>query len=248
MSSNKPDSELQKDYAKAVGIDSSTHASPNSSVTRIADIYGTARKGGLSQENAKLLEDFLRPIMDILRNPPSWIPLDHIELDEKRIREICEDIINKDGSLLDITFGPRVGKLSRAIPSKRNLISFDEWMICIIVQLAILLKGMLNLSFAPVGVAQKIINLLIKDLWSQKQVAPILLPWLHIPLDRSSLSHIDLKQIPHWKAWTKATLDVPTLVEYWQIQLTVRSFHRRLGVFQSPMALDQLWWITLQIK
>jgi hypothetical protein len=248
MNSKNTDSELQKDYAKAVGTESSTHASPKSSAKRIAEIYGTARKGKLSEENANLLEDFLRPIMHILMEPPSWIPLDHIELDEKRIREICEDIINKDGSLLDITFGPRVGKLSRAIPTKRNLISFDEWMICIIVQLAISLKGMLNLSFAPVGIAQKLINLFIKDRWSQNQIAPVLLPWLHIPLDRASLSHIDPKQISHWKAWTKANLDIPTLVEYWQIQLTVRAFHRRLGVFQSPMALDQLWWMTLQIK
>ena len=180
--------------------------------------------------------------------PPSWIPLEHIEIDEKKIYEICEDILNKDGRLLDITFGPRIGKLSRVISSKRNLMSFDEWMICIIVQLAILLKGLMNLSFAPIGVAQKIINLLIKDLWSQNQVALVLLPWLHIPLDRASLSHIDPKQIHHWKAWTKAELDITTLVEYWQIQLTVRSFHRRLGVFRSPMALDQLWWTTLQIK
>ena len=104
------------------------------------------------------------------------------------------------------------------------------------------------------GVAQKVVNLFMKDLWAFGVLPPKVAPLLHAPLDRRILSK--LKHVPStWNPWTKAktiSAKSTTAADYLTIQATLRSYllnptrpapHPPL--FGSVIDMEQFLWHSI---
>jgi hypothetical protein len=169
---------------------------------------------------------------------------------EKRIQQIhgtsrkkiSRPVANKiwDPNLKDI-YGKKI-----SLPTSQP--AFDDF----IVDTALKIYGSLPVSKGKTfGVAQKVINLFLKDLWALGLIPPKTEPFLHIPIDRGVLDK--LKKVPlTWKAWTKAHATNSSCLavsEYLDIQKTYRDFLANPAapgmhppIFKTVIELDQFLW------
>lgn len=129
-----------------------------------------------------------------------------------------------------------------------NQAAFDNF----IVQTALAVEGTLNAAGkGGFGVAQKIINLFMKDVWAFHLTPLAADPFLHVPIDCGVLGK--LRTIPvTWKTWTGAVAGIstaPTVNDYLAIQASFRSFlaaptgsGASRPIFASVIEMDQFLW------
>lgn len=95
------------------------------------------------------------------------------------------------------------------------------------------------------GIAQKIVNLFMKDLWALGVIAMPTETLLHAPIDRGVLSRF--KKVPKpWAAWTKAAAGTPrspTIKDYISLQDQLRNLWSSSPIrFLSVIQMDQFLW------
>lgn len=104
------------------------------------------------------------------------------------------------------------------------------------------------------GIAQKIVNLFMKDLWAFRLLPPAVEPLLHVPIDRGMLGK--LRVIPAtWNPWTSAVAGGPmaaTVADYLGIQQAYRGHLAAPAtpaasppVFASVIEMEQFLWHLL---
>jgi hypothetical protein len=149
-----------------------------------------------------------------------------------------------DMSALDLE---RCIRLSENPSRAAEMIDFDEWMLMLIVLVARRIGKSIPARKGALGIAQKMVNLTIKDHWALGRVSKQVHGVLHIPLDRRSLSHISNARISSscWKSRTSVRLTLDGCTDYLKIQKRLRAFFRSSTPFQSTMELDQVWWTTM---
>lgn len=101
----------------------------------------------------------------------------------------------------------------------------------------------------PLGLAQKMLNLFLKDLWAWDEINNNQALNLHAPLDRIILSHI--KNIPEsWKNWTKVFCNEHDFEnkysEYLRIQSILRNYWRNINRFSSLIEMEQFLWHKIE--
>lgn len=95
------------------------------------------------------------------------------------------------------------------------------------------------------GIGQKIVNLMMKDLWALGVIKPPIENLLHAPVDRIVLGKFS--KVPSlWKSWTSVvatTKNAPEIREYLQIQADLRHHWATFGtVFSSVIEMEQFIW------
>jgi hypothetical protein len=116
----------------------------------------------------------------------------------------------------------------------------------LVVEAAVGIGGWLSTSKrGDFGIAQKIVNLFMKDLWA---FGIIRLPseiFLHAPIDRRVLGKF--KTVPTaWNPWTKAVArssGCPTITGYLRLQEQLRDLWRTPPIrFPSVIQMEQFLW------
>jgi len=100
-------------------------------------------------------------------------------------------------------------------------------------------------NLLKVGIAQKMLNLFLKDFWAWQEIPNEVVIWLYIPLDRIILGKF--ANIPKtWKSWTKVKCDEHTFEdrygEYMTLQDVMRDYFNEVGIFQSLIEMEQFLW------
>jgi hypothetical protein len=93
-----------------------------------------------------------------------------------------------------------------------------------------------------IGIAQKVFNLFMKDLWAWDRLNKRQEKVLHFPLDRQILNL--LKDNP-WPAWTKIVVEENNFVAGYGIYLDMQRILRsqlRYSSFHTPLELEQFLW------
>jgi hypothetical protein len=104
------------------------------------------------------------------------------------------------------------------------------------------------------GIAQKILNLFLKDLWAFNMIPPGVEPHLHVPIDRGVLSR--LNAVPGtWDPWTLAVAGMaasPTVIDYLGIQNLYRQWWANPAapgvsppLFLTLIEMEQFLWHSL---
>lgn len=95
------------------------------------------------------------------------------------------------------------------------------------------------------GVAQKIVNLFLKDLWAFGIIRTPFETLLHAPIDRGLLGRFKTVP-PMWVAWTKAVAGKPrskTVKHYRSLQDQLRVLWSTSPIkFPSVIQMDQFLW------
>lgn len=245
---------LDKDYLNAVNnrankkpqVNANTYKTATSAGRRIRDIVTTSRGGSISQELAEeLWTDLLKDALELLSG--DLCRFGEIDQNEEssNLPSLCSHILGRSQDELEGRIKP-----SGALRKNKALIYFDGWMLMVIVAVAHRIKKNLRGPKGALGIAQKIVNLTIKDRWALGHVNKQLEKVLHIPLDGRSLSHITPKQLAAsaWKSWSLVALNKTSCSDYLLIQFSFRIFYNRMAIFQSTMDLDQVWWETMPFR
>ncbi|NUN08980.1 MAG: hypothetical protein HUU54_07380 [Ignavibacteriaceae bacterium] len=136
-----------------------------------------------------------------------------------------------------------IHKEPRSIPS--NIEAFDSFAKEIIKEIAIRINGTRKLKF---GIAQKIFNLFMKDLWAWDKLKPEQESVLHWPIDKGVL---DMVRKPAWKAWTKVVTTEnnlnETFNEYLHIQNILRSQLLKFPQFHTAIEMEQYLWHKFEL-
>jgi len=100
------------------------------------------------------------------------------------------------------------------------------------------------------GIGQKMINLMMKDLWATGRVGGPVAQCLHAPLDRIVLNSLNGVP-PTWHAWSKVEapeLNSATVEDYMRIQRGLRSFcDDSGGRFTSVIELEHFIWSGIDL-
>ena len=134
-------------------------------------------------------------------------------------------------------FKPLLPLLNK-LPSKQK--SFDEFVIKKIVGLS-KSKLLPKSQKGKFGIAQKVFNLFMKDQWALDKFLnkSELESLLHLPLDRGLLKKLTDCS---WIAFTKVKTTEKSECEYLCIQKRYRDYWRRVGIFSSPIEMEQFIW------
>jgi hypothetical protein len=94
------------------------------------------------------------------------------------------------------------------------------------------------------GIAQKILNLFMKDLWAFSLLPEAIIAHLHSPIDRRILDKFN--DIPtSWNSWTQAEagfIRAQTIIDYLYIQNRLRNLCTNTARFQCPIEMEQFIW------
>lgn len=164
-------------------------------LARIKAIYGTARVGGLNNQVAINLRDYLINIY-------------------------------RDNSQLPITSEDYINFIKEKIKDVSRKITQDD-----------------NLRF---GIAQKIVNLFMKDLWASDILTEEQEKLLHFPLDRIILKL--LRESP-WVAWTKVYSTEAEFDNVFNTYLSIQAILRNQMqnfIYTTPLELEQYLWHRFQ--
>jgi hypothetical protein len=101
-----------------------------------------------------------------------------------------------------------------------------------------------------IGIAQKMLNLLLKELWAWDELDRVVVPSLHAPLDSIVLSRF--RGVPTaWQRWTKVTCNKDTFDriygDYAVIQQKMRGYHDEVGFFDSVIEMEQFLWHRIDL-
>jgi len=170
---------------------------PKNPGTRIAEIYGTARKGRINLTFAMRI----------------WTH--HLSLLHAQTVAGMLPVIQKD---------------------------YDD----LIVGVALKLEATLSAGGkGGFGIAQKIVNLFMKDLWAFGVIAMPTEILLHAPIDRGVLGRFK-KVPPPWAAWTRVvagTRASATIKDYLSLQDQLRNLWSPSPIpFPSLIQMDQFLW------
>lgn len=101
------------------------------------------------------------------------------------------------------------------------------------------------------GIAQKIVNLFMKDLWAFGLIPAAIEPHLHVPIDRGVLNRLNIVPVT-WNPWTAAfagAAGAPTVADYLQIQNQYRGFlappaapDPHPPLFATRIEMEQFLW------
>jgi hypothetical protein len=132
------------------------------------------------------------------------------------------------------------------IPNSRE--TFEEWIRKRIHSLSQELGGANEMK---IGLAQKFVNLFLKDLWAFEQVPEDVSSLFHIPLDRILLSCF-IGFSDEWRSWTKVIARTDERFngrysEYLNIQTAFRNYAQDLNGF-SVLDFEQLLWHKIQVE
>lgn len=121
-------------------------------------------------------------------------------------------------------------------------VAFDEWLVSEVLTLASLLRVNGKGDF---GIAQKMINLFLKDLWGFGFIETPIEKLLHAPIDRRVLAKF--KVIPNsWNSWSKAssaTDSSKTVKDYLLLQKELRNLWKTSPIrFPSVIQMEQFIW------
>ena len=132
------------------------------------------------------------------------------------------------------------------IPGTRE--DFENWIRTNIRKLSEILGGENELK---IGLAQKFVNLFLKDLWAFQEVSEDTSELFHIPLDAIVLAcFTDYSE--NWKSWTKVVAVDDTRFDcryrdYMDIQMAHRRYAADFG-FLKPLELEQLFWHKIIVE
>jgi hypothetical protein len=91
------------------------------------------------------------------------------------------------------------------------------------------------------GIAQKILNLFMKDLWAFNLLPEAIIAHLHAPIDRRILDKFN--DIPtSWNSWTQAEagfIGAQTIIDYLNVQNHLRNLCTNTARFQCPIEMEQ---------
>jgi hypothetical protein len=122
---------------------------------------------------------------------------------------------------------------------------FDTWWTGEALRLAGTLRDQRKGDF---GIAQKMINLFLKDLWAFGLIPTPDEKLLHAPIDRRVLAQFTDPPAT-WNSWTKASASsssCPALSDYFLLQQALRDHWRRSPiVFPSVIQMEQFFWHTI---
>ena len=94
------------------------------------------------------------------------------------------------------------------------------------------------------GIAQKMVNLFMKEHWALNVFSAKTERLLHLPLDRRVLSK--LKRCPGtWSRWTRVTDTPEHKADCQRIQDEFRLEWKRVAVFRSPIEMEQFIWYRI---
>jgi hypothetical protein len=182
---------MKEQYITDIRADQNIFPYQDDALSRIKQIYRTARIVSMENHSAINLKAYLVLIYANLGDIPSTLE-NYNSFAKKHIKEVA------------------------------SLISHDN-----------------NLRF---GVAQKIFNLFMKDLWAWNKLNIEQESVLHFPIERTILS---LFKYSPWRAWTRvySTNDdyENTFEEYLDIQSIFRN-QLQYYIFTTPLELDQYLW------
>ena len=242
---------LNKDYLDALNnrsrsktrIDNKTYKDAPSAGKRIRDIVTTSRGCSIPPDvSEELWTDLLKDALDLLSGDFGNFCVKDGLGGLASLTSMCQSVVDMSYEELKSTIERRK-KPGTAV----RLSDFDLWMLMLIVALARRINRSMLSRKKALGIAQKVVNLTIKDHWALGRVNKQMHGVLHIPLDRGSLLHISRKRLTssQWKSWTLVALDAHNCVEYLRIQKCFRIFFQSSTPFQSTMELDQVWWATM---
>jgi hypothetical protein len=189
---------LRAQYLADIGLHSNPY--PAAPESRIAAIYGTARRGRISKAFASQL----------------WQ--------------------NHFNGIRSLIVG---GRLPAAQPA------FDNWWTGEALKLTVSLRAQGKGDF---GIAQKMMNLFLKDLWAFGLIQMPIEAHLHAPIDRRVLGKF--AAVPTtWNPWTKASASTracPTVRDYFLLQQALRNYWRSSPiVFPSVIQMEQFFWHSI---
>jgi hypothetical protein len=123
--------------------------------------------------------------------------------------------------------------------------AFDNWWTGEALKLTVSLRAQGKGDF---GIAQKIMNLFLKDIWAFGLIRMPIEEHLHAPIDRRVLAKFSV--IPTtWNSWTKATASTstcPTVRDYFLLQQALRDYWRSSPiVFPSVIQMEQFFWHSI---
>jgi hypothetical protein len=128
------------------------------------------------------------------------------------------------------------------LPPNRQ--QFDKYLVEKIKSLGLLLAERNKGDF---GIAQKIVNLFMKELWAVCQLPEGIESNLHAPLDSIVLSKISGCPTT-WKAWTKAKAGNPNTVDdYLRIQEALRKLCEATPRFSTMIEMEQFIWHRVRL-
>lgn len=147
--------------------------------------------------------------------------------------------------LWDTFFSALVAELP-ALPGESD--GFDDLAIKRIGTLAQRLREQGRGDF---GVAQKMVNLVVKGHWALEAVPTDCERLIHIPLDATVLRKLE-RRPDGWASWTKASVDrapLDVLVSgYLNIQRSYRAYWASLSPrFDSPIEMEQMLWQSVPL-
>lgn len=121
-------------------------------------------------------------------------------------------------------------------------IAFDEWLVSEALRLASLLR---NNGKGDFGIAQKMMNLFLKDLWGFGVIETAIETLLHAPIDRRVLTKFSV--VPtSWNPWTKAEATSKaskTVKDYLLLQKGLRDLRNTSPIpFPSVIQMEQFLW------
>jgi hypothetical protein len=120
--------------------------------------------------------------------------------------------------------------------------AFNDWLVTEALKLASILKAHGKGDF---GIAQKMMNLFLKDLWGFGVIRTPIETLLHAPIDRRVLTKFAV--IPTtWNPWTKATATSKaskTVEDYLMLQNGLRNLWNTSPIpFPSVIQMEQFLW------
>lgn len=123
--------------------------------------------------------------------------------------------------------------------------AFDNWWTDEALKLTISLRVQGKADF---GIAQKMMNLFLKDLWAFGLIQMPIEAHLHAPIDRRVLAKFTAPPAT-WSSWTKATASTsacPTVLEYFLLQQALRGYRRSSPIaFPSVIQMEQFFWHSI---
>jgi hypothetical protein len=189
---------LRAQYLADIGLHPNPY--PAAPESRIPAIYGTARRGRISNAFAA---------------------------------QFWQNHFNGINSLI----------VGGSLPAAQS--SFDSWWSDEALKLTASLRAQGKGDF---GVAQKMMNLLLKDLWAFGLIRMPIEEHLHAPIDRRVLAKFSVTPTT-WNPWTKAsayTSACPTDGDYLQLQQARRDYWRSSPiVFPSVIQMEQFSWHSI---
>jgi hypothetical protein len=149
------------------------------------------------------------------------------------------------GELWKRFFGPLREHFAQLPHTRAEYDAYLLQQISVLARLLRELELLQNERLGGFGIAQKMLNLFMKDHWALDAFPKQTQLLLHLPLDLRVLSK--LKRRPStWHAWTRATDTPDHRRDYQRIQDRFRSEWKRTRIFRSPIEMEQ--WIWYRIR